>query len=484
MQSHHILFIPFKFDEILTTEKRYKELCLKNDFLDRVLINDEENSLISRLENSSWNKEFFSTLDDTNNYNAFASFNEGIRSILFEDKEHFDISSRFSHNILNTHKNITLNIEFNEQKEALHVEDIKLRVFETGVGVLKLTLVANANSYKQTIKLNDILSCVYCKSLKVDENGKLFDTHIASKMSLNSMNERLFSFTNSFDEIPKSIQLIDFFIQILGSDVFTSNLDDVGKFLVTPIIEQESFIIALCEDEKILQEFHQSSDHLKKNNYETWENRGNFFALNHSKMLMLAPDKCSENEFKFYYMYYNIILLTLVLDISLNRINDEMITLSSKYKPDYEEKNAAKTLMNIEEIYHFAVNFLGRFHFKEITSQHNATLLYNKLYNNYSIKTKISFVHTEMKDLYSLYNYSEIITQKEQQKFNDKLTILGGLFVPIGVIGGIYGMNIPYIAQTTWHSVAVVTSVTYIFMYFFISNAINRTFRRFFNATN
>jgi hypothetical protein len=504
MRSNHLFIFPFRFDRVLKKVSSFDELCSSTELFDRVDISSKHH-ISEVLDGTHWVYDDFRPSLDTEHYNMFANFFDHIRPLLFNKKEESgQLSHLFYHEEFEDKKGY-VELELGDKLVRLDVEKVFLRIFEAGVGVLALNLInKDIDDLALIAEINSALRMVYPVDL-VEKNGKYIEQDFFKRVSFFSSKREVSRFENNFERLEDEPPIYSYIKELIGEEIFSFSLKSIGKFYIKPIIGSEMFVMCHYVDNKTFNNIKNDDDFFSKKSWQklflmgdefslvksfgssfvqadfhSWLSKDAVFGLSKNAFFMVTKEYNTHMEKKFRTLFFKIITLIVSIRSSINRLTEDVTSISATCDPKVNPADNLVTLESIETLYKFYVRFINRLHFRDITIDRDGEMLHKSISKSNNIEKKLEMINLEIKNLYNLFNYTRTISEKRKQEFGDKLTLMGGVFLPAGVLSGVFGMNIFDTSDLTWQEVVATSVVTYLLVGVFLMKSIIRTVKRAF----
>lgn len=509
MISYHTQLTPFRFDKIVKHVQNSDVLYHTHSYMERASF-DRTNELIERLQNSGWEIKAFEPHCSLHDYNAYASFHSHIRPTLFNE---FDANAQLSHYFQNkrfsSKNNYTLEFYVGFKHFKLEIENVALRLHGTGVAILAVHMVNRSHQDPDAINyINQYLHNTYASNLIYNQESETYlDTRFPDKLSIKEEDKTLFESTNSYTSLPQTSKLYDYLVYILGETLFCNTLSDAGKYYVNTILGDSNFIMCYLVDNGTYRRFHHDTAFSESQDWQrllllndqykevhtantsffdnetfAWIHNHAIFGLSNESFVLVSYNQSSNtatHKEKFDNHFFKTIMLMLIMKSSLRRLTDEVTLISSQIDLSVSATENVKILESIESLYKLYVKFINRLYYHDITSDKDSETIHRMLFNKYDISSRIDHISLEIQNLYDLYNF-KTITERQKEDLYDKLTVLGGIFLPAGILSGVFGMNIFDVNDLTWQEVLITSIISYAVVILFLLKPIVRTYKRTF----
>jgi len=497
--SQHIFMLPFR---ITLKEQKTIEKNKKDGFVD----------IVKAFTDSGWQYYQFDPQESDANYNQYVYFHDNVRKAIFqqtgdeksdlikmaEDGQHEIISSIFKRK---TDENSCMKISITGEDKpyTLKVVDIELRLFETGIGILSITLHnTKHDQIEDILKINDFGRRVYPQFLPIYGTKYSFlpdNIHFISN-KINS--EESFEFQKDEFIVKEpmvsngyKIKMADYILQLLGKKFtdnyhFSSLIDDRMYTLcwygsnywsqeITKVYKESSNLETIKEDTKTdaLDKWYQylfidgksvmcpnskmKEELLKKHTYLRWINEkkpaeSTFFGTTRYSFM------CLSDRGNFPYtvirkhmcsVYYQIATITLAQRATLLKFSSDVSDISSKIeifikkedKGSQEIKYFKEITSEVKKLHSAYIRFVNRLWFTEVTPQDQGIELYEMVIDNMQLKEQVLDLKNEIKEL---YEFVDLNYEKFTIKKINLLTILTAIFLPATLITGFWGMNLDF----------------------------------------
>jgi len=487
--STHIFMFPFKYEKLtLKNDNTNKIKSQKHDKIYKSRINIEDIS--NKLDANNWRSIDYTVKDDFD-YGCYMYFYPFVRRAVLSDVKNEDdldecVVKNYKYKFIKGYYCIELK---DGEKYELKLNSIKLKLFNTGVGILSFEAENHKefDGYKSTIQnvlnINDFGRRIYSQYYPIEDAKSSFLAHKLS-IILYDENDNKRKIEENFESllsIPKDekcqickkpsdyVYISKTIMDLLGKDNFTY-ISDIGKdenILITPIIDDRMFVISFVNNQLISSTIKnnlennkdwakyifidnkdltiQNNDMMKKlidkHTYKRWLNYGTIYGITRYSFVGVAgngifPEQILRNHFRT--MYYEMVSLALAVRASIISFSDEAASISA-LKIDKDNICEEKLVSKIDDLYKRYIEFVNRLYFKEVTAQEQGIELYSILLKSMSIERDIKDLNEEIE---KLYNYA---TLKSEKNTNDKinlLAILGALLAIPSFFTGFFGMNI------------------------------------------
>ncbi len=510
IQSHHIFLFPFLIkDRPDVKEANQKSKKEKNDNEKNIY-----NFVLNKLRNkniSGWQEVKFGfsgevvELDPIDNspvydeqetwkYNEYNYFHENVRKTLFNT----EIEKTHGKSPTDTEDKVGISYFFQKKAKQnaefiisikddckiydyhLNIDDISLRIFENGIGILGITLY---NYFYSDV--NDIL--------KINDFGRrIYPQFIGKKGTVDTQKAFLpfkIAFINGDEKYEDNFDTQKFFKlsspNIQCAEYIHRLLDPIKEFI--PIIDDRMYTICWYGNNDVINQLKEKKE-IDKNkfeyNYESTENWYKYIFIDgkepgiaNQKMMKKLIANCtysrfidwgtlygitrysfvcitSRNDFTYplirnhmQKMYYQMCVLLLVQRASILLFNNELERIiliedkSLKEKKNTRREKAQEepdTLNDLEKLNVRIMNFQNRMMFDEVTPQEQGIELYDIALKNMNIPS----MHENLKEkIVQAHSYVDLKTERNLSKTVAVLSSLGAIFLPATFIAAIWAME-------------------------------------------
>lgn len=459
--SYHIFMFPFRFDYIKKSFIDKHDYYKDYDFDERVKI---DKSFKHNLEKDGWEYQKFEVKKHTD-YNEIAYFYDFVRDSLYNIQDFEDSATSYYFKKKRV-DNRFYKIKIKDKKiYELIIDNISLRIFDTGVGILSFELKNEKyRDFDDILKINEYGRRIYPQFL-----GKNFDVQDTKKAFLPDFLE-VCGIKEDFSKRYEKPEPASFILKILGENSFTINNEDEnskGKNFIQPIIDDRMFVICWYENSSIssilkgdnwkesdkwykyvfvdgnditVQDKDMQKELIEKATYKRWNYYGTFYGITRYSFVSLTNDDYFGKNIIQAHMktiYFQIVTLLLAQRASILRFSDEITAISNISNKD--SSSDKKISEKISILYKNFLRFSNKLYFKEVTAQEQGIEMYDQGSQMMNIKRDIDDLKQEIS---SLNSYAFVLQEKEERVQMNNLTKLGTIFLPGTFIAGIFGMNV------------------------------------------
>ncbi|MEG8947981.1 hypothetical protein [Rosettibacter firmus] len=508
--SQHIFLFPFTIE--------LKEFKSKDSSQERL------RKIHEKLKNSNWEyKPFQITLgadkpenfpysdDEIWAYNEYNYFYDYIRDALYTKEKLEELFTKsYAHVSLyyerKTSPTDEITYYIKDQTPIIYtlkVNNVSLRIFETGIGILSLTLYNTCyKSFEDILKINDFGRRIYPQFLgagglksPVDATKEAFlcDKIVFNACGLNITEEFNTSeflkdthkYANYIEELLKPLNpqdckaIIDdrmYTICWYENDQLIKNLGYYVKEKVYNYERSREWYMFLFVDGKFagIGNDEMRSNLIKKSTYPRFIDDGTIYGITrYSFMCLCGVDPYNDFPYKnirnhMQKQYYQMAVLLLAQRASIIQFNNEIEKLvfslkntGHKRKEDYgfnekEFNNILEYVKKLEELDIKVMNFINRMTYNEITPQEQGIELYNMALENMQIPNQLNILKSKINDLH--LTADQILErmdlqeerernkiQRERKKLLDKITLIAAIFTPLTLYSTLSKFIKPYL---------------------------------------
>lgn len=429
--SEHIFLFPFSWN--------YKHKKETNLFMQHTQI---QNKFFNRLE--GWEEQHLK-LRTEKDYNEFVYFYKPIRSALYTMHAHTVIVRNYTYqNLANDNYFI---ITVNGIAYKLYIEEITLKMYKTGIGLLAFTLSNTSYAGYEAIEgINSFSKAVYPPLLPLSKaKEELFPDEVV--IHLNEACHIEEHYTDNY--LKKGLNISKMIMGVLGQDFSTQESPNKnGKILIETILGNQMFCLCLYKNKEILKSiqdstvsyetlermmtinkkvtYHEEDDipeHIGSTYY--LKNKGGIYGISRFALLCVARD-LPENK-----LYDKLVSLVLMQRATLLSLSNEIAKVSTLGKAEI-----APAISSIYEIY---IQFINQLYFKEVTEDAQGAHIYEKLSEQLKIQEELEQLNFEIEEV---REYANLVEQAQSTIKVELLTIIGAALVIPSFVTSLFGMNI------------------------------------------
>lgn len=398
-------------------------------------------------------------------YNESTYFHSFFKNSMFEKNVEFYKKQNL--------ENQELIIKTSKNEYKLNLENINLRVFDTGIAILTINI--ENKTYKEIddiLEVNDFARRIYPEYLDKDKGCDL----VAKSIELNGVVED-FKYENRPLK-PKISKIISHFVPSLTVDDIV--VDD--RMFTISFFKNENFALELQKDYELndnwykyifidgnglnVQNKSMQKELTKNATYHRWQNYNTMYGISRYSFVCL-----SSSVFPLPYMqtmYFSMFSLLLMVHSTVLKFSKEVSEIAYSIDDD-------KTAQKVEDLYKRYIKFVNDFYFREITAKDQGIEIYEKALSVLNIKRDIEDLDAEIEEL---HKFVEMKQEKKTSETLNFLTLLGGILLPPSLVTGFFGMNSlkgidkysPYFDMVTisnWSSEIAIGSMVIIPIYLF-----------------
>jgi len=494
--SQHIFMFPFTIEFNNKIEKGE----LKTSSVDVL------KEIHERLKNSNWKYKPFSVLIDIPDnvkkkysedeiwfYNEYKYFYEFIHHTIFTDLKKEQLFSEDNHPIslyyeidVSPNDEITFIIkeDCKRRNYTLKIDNISLRIFETGIGILSFTLYNTCYKNFEDIELiNDYGRRIYPQFLGTDNLVspieapksvflcdkiifRIGNTEIIEDFKVNDYLRKKSKYANYIEELLTPINSNGFECKAVIDDrmfvicwyannelmnELSKNFENNIKWYQFIFIDGKGAVIANEEMMKFL---------IKKCTYPRYSDWGTLFGITRYSFMCLC--KCeSVGDFNYRILrnhmqkiYYQMFVILLAQRASIIKFNKELELISQdaddllihKYSSSSLKSNKKINLENLlertEKLYKNIILFSNRIWYKEITPQEQGIEIYKIALRNMEIESQFRSLRNKM---YQLYNFMILTLENERTNSVHKLTYISTIFAVLVTIIAFWSIDFEFL---------------------------------------
>jgi hypothetical protein len=502
IHSQHIFMFPFEIeskeiDEITSSTERLKKIY-------------------NQFKNSIWKYKPFEIRrsPDSKNYsseeiwayNEYYYYYDYVRETLFNKSEEKDLFNQRDYSPVSLNFELETNpndemVIFLKTKEftkifSLVINHLSLRIFETGIGILTITLYNYCyTDFEDILIINDFGRRIYPQFLSEPDNSsdpidKTKNAFLADKIVFKINEKTIEENFNSEKYLNIKANFVKYIEELL------SPLHEKGKapnWRIIPIIDDRMFTICWHENEGLIKKLSTNYENdicwykyiyvdgkdaliankemmkklIKKSTYSRFSDWGTLFGISrYSFMCLCGHDPINDFPYKIIRnhmqkIYYQMFVLLLAQRASIIKFNNSLEKISTnllqiKYfnydKVDTKDSidgssefnNLVKNVKKFETMNLQIINFFNRMIFLEVTPQEQGIELYNKALKFMQIpkhisllKQKVSELHLTTDQILERHNLELEHKRNEyarmRKEFFEKITLITLIFLPLSI---------------------------------------------------
>lgn len=452
IDSHENIFIKI-FNDLRKQDSSWQEIPF--NFENKKIDEDNTDKNPTYVEKETWKY---------NEYNYFYKF---VKKTLFTDELTKDPISYYFEKKIYPKAEFIISIKDDCKINEFHlfIDNISLRIFENGIGVLALTLYNYLyTDLKNILIINDFGRRIYPQFLGRKGTIDTQNAFLSYKLTLingkeiieeNFDSERFFKKTDSplcAEYIYKLLYPIKEFQPIIddrmytlcwyGNKKFISDLqqydDKLQGFNYESNIDWYRFIFI---DGKYagIANLHMTRDLIKRTTYARFLSWGTLYGISRYSFVCLTDRgdmgySIIRNHMER--MYYQIAVLVLAQRASIVKFNQDITEISKEL--DISKDNNSDFVQRIENLSKDIIKFSNRLWHDEITAQEQGIEIYNLAQINMCIREQLKSLRERANELFT---YLELIKQEESNNRIITLTSLGALFLPLTLWAAIFNLS-------------------------------------------
>lgn len=417
------------------------------------------------------------------NYNEYVYYFDNVRDAIYTRK---DSKENIVHNYILKHANGKYNIYLKNREKPyeLDIDEIKLKIFNTGIGILSFHLDNRKYENQEDIlKINEYGRRIYPQFLPLSSAKDIF---LADKLELsikihgNNPVDKFeeYVYGDNESDCLNNNRISPIIMKLLGDNFTFNDKKTYGKhsILITPIIDDRMYtmcwygnnsfsshlkyfdegkkeyeylnsdlwhkFVFVDGNDVTCQNVIMKKELLSKHTYARWANKGTLYGISMYSFMMVTDasvfSKILRTHFKT--MYYEMVCLTLAQRATVLRFSNEASKVSSLDKDDklLEEK--------VRSLYKHYIEFINKLYLRQVTAQTQGIELYDILFREMNIEREVKGLDEEIDELHNFVSFMSEKRKNELEKKTNELlnvlTVIGGLFLIPSFITGFYGMNV------------------------------------------
>ncbi len=473
--SYHVFLFPFSWDYQVNGGAAFVGTF-------------EQRTNLDKFENVLTSSGLWSTLNMSqaplDYYNDFAYFHTSVREAVFGKPDS-------KSNIVRNYERVGAKgglYEIKLKKLAkpyrLTVEQIRLNVYDTGVGILSFFLSNHDYpDWQQVLEINDYGRRIYPQFLDTsskEEAGTtildaVHNAFLAERIQVNDANGRVifsedFSYAGNLLKLGGNPAEWAFLSETMvrgmfGSLDFTTakgKAESQPNISIEPILDDRMFVVCWHGDTKAANELKpdflkpakadkwmqymfvdnsgnscqsnmMAEELLKRHTYHRWANYATFYGVTRYSLVALSE----LNDFTQQHLvghvkgrYMELAQLSLAQRASCQRFSHEINNLAN-----LDEKTMKREADFLHKEY---LRFVNKLYFLEATPQEQGIDLYEMLQKEMRIAEEVSFLNGELTDLYEFLSLREA---SEQSRAANQFAWVATIFLPASLVAAIFGFS-------------------------------------------
>ncbi len=450
--SEHIFLFPF-------TWQIFKGKLGDKSFTGRTNI-----EYIKKVFSSDWEMQIFQT-NEPIHYNEYIYFFPSVRSALYTTKDKNEVVYNFKYK--KTQQGISKYIiEVDNTQYSLDINEIKLRLYKTGIGILSFHLDNNLYSQPEDIlKINNFGRRVYPPFLPLEKvKNKLLAQKLIVKINNTEIIEE--DFEKPYDQYP--VQISKTIMALLGHKFSTISKDlKRGDIYIQPVIDDRMFVICWYTNPDLSSQICNKNTEgiygymdsvfwyrylfadgkgvsckndtmmgalLKDHTYDRWIDDHILYGVTKYSFMGIGANKSPA-----YQIYDQLVCLTMVQRASVLHFSNEVSRIAILPK--------VKLVMAIRSLYEYHILFMNHLYFREVTADNQGIEFYERLIEEMKIPNDISMLDAEIEEV---NEYATLIAQESSQKRTNAITVIGAALIIPTLVTGFFGMNVFQNKLSNW----------------------------------
>ncbi|MEA4926827.1 MAG: CorA family divalent cation transporter [Syntrophomonadaceae bacterium] len=407
-----------------------------------------------------WRKENDNTGAWVYNQNAYfyANVNQAINDS--------DIVSNWKYKFQDDHNIYAIKIQARDNPYELNVEEIRLKLYNTGIGILSFHLINNEYDQEEDIlRINDYGRRIFPPFLPLKSSV------MAESITL-QIGQACFSenYKPDDDYLEKPPRISNIIMSLLGNTFTYDPKESQDKVLIKPVIDDRMFVVCWwnnnarsrflkkyktimndgdfwhkfffidsgysgCQSQNMLK------DLLRNHTYERWLNYGTMYGITRYSLMLLTDDSDDICYLRLHMwtIYYQMACLALAQRASILKFSQQISEIVSIKKEKIDSQK-------VQKLHYEYLRFINQLYFREVNAQEQGIEMYDMLVSSMYIERDVKRLDEEIGELYQHIRLEEDKKAlDEDRKTNETLyllTVLGALFVFPNLLTSFFGMNV------------------------------------------
>lgn len=437
--SSHIFILPFK---ILNQGKNSRE---------DLLLQHKDKWTVSKINEAT--KKYF---------------NKYAKEALFPNYGDEKNNDKVIEKDFNDIKNGIYEINFRDKKYSLEIENIKIKCFDTNVGILSFTLNNKKyENFEDILNINNFGRKLY-KSYETEECPviNLYNSNKELKITQNISEADIIEITKERNREKLENKVISYFLKTENVEIIQDDRMFVMSHYLSKNWESRNPIVSLindievkdykksedwykyifidtespmCQDEEMMEEL------LKKSTYSRWKNTRTMYGIcRYSFVIWSDGEWFAKNILNNHLknQYFQLISLLIAQRATIISLNEGMNNLINKILSSEENEKEIVEYDESDEFKEYLI-YLSKMHFQEITQQEQGIELYDLFREQLKIRELTEELNLKIE---SLNEKAERRSDKEEsqreKETQNKIEKFGILFAIVGLFaGGIFEIS-------------------------------------------
>jgi len=437
-------------------------------------------------------------IKDPRDYNENVYFYKHVQDALFnkEDEDNSKFISKYYEYKDGEKGTYTIDTK-SKGSFTLQLDGISLRIFKKNIAILSFNLINKRYHNPQDIlTINDFGRRIYPQFLDNSKNRYL-DTPKEAFLanSIQIVFESGVRIEERFIKFYSLKNIEEKFIPSFIKELISPNFINFEN--IRPIIDDRMFVISQYHNDalsnqmknycnttgyayesddfwyeyifvdgngKNCQSKYMTKELIKQSTYDRWVEYGTLFGITRYSFVVLTNSGFGKEVILPHTktMYFQMFSLLLAYRATIIEFSDEIQNITSK--TDEEIITKAK------DLYKRYLNFLNKLYFKEITAQEQGIELYNKAMQIMDVPKYMADLDNEINEL---HHYVDMIEEKQRNEKLDAITYLGGLFLPLSLVFGFFGINVGkaenFTSTLVTSTILATIAITGVAMFYYIN---------------
>ena len=450
--SEHIFLFPFTW-QIFKGKRRDQSFAKRTDI-----------EYIKKVFSSDWEMQIFQTTQPIH-YNEYIYFFPSVRNALYTTTCKNEVVYNFKYKKIEQGLSKYM-IEVDNTQYCIDIDEIKLRLYKTGIGILSFHLSNHTyNDPEDILRINNFGRRVYPPFLPLARvQNKLLAQRLILKINDDFVIEE--DFNKPYDQYP--VQVSNTIMSLLGPKFSTIHEHlKPGDIYIQPVIDDRMFVICWYTSPTLAHKIcakrgdasYEYMDHifwyrylfadgkelsckndtmlkqlLKDHTYARWVDDQILYGVTKYSFMGIGAHKSPTHK-----TYDQLVCLVMVQRASLLHFSNEVSRIAILPK--------VKLVMGIRSLYEYHILFMNHLYFREVTADNQGIELYERLIEELKILNDINMLDAEIEEV---NEYATLIAQESSQKRTNAITVIGAALIIPTLVTGFFGMNILENKLSTW----------------------------------
>lgn len=372
---------------------------------------------------------------------------------------------------------VEYHIKHRGKEYVLRVDAMNLNLYATGVGILSFFLANELEDQKHESAIRDInqfgrrimpphcweftpenrnmlAECISIKGLRNDTNQRYTDaydysTDNSSPFGLANTWQPATFICHLIEDLSPSLKVIPVIDDRMLVNCWygNNNLSLQAKSAPDEFINSDFWYKYVFVDhgdsagDVTCQNNEMKKELIENATYKRWQKFGTIYGISRYSLVALTEEDCFISM-HMRTIYSRMFELAIIQRASMLRFSGEVTRVSVL------EKGNKIIAERIGSIYKEYIRFVNQIYFRSVTAQDQGIEIYNLLMKQFNTKEQIKDLDDEIGEL---HQYISLLIDQKRNENSEWLNVVATLFLPAGIITGLFGMNMFESPSNWWH---------------------------------